>query len=142
MKTGRWTQILRLADNHRIMRLALIDDDEMARSLLARALRKAGHAIAFESPDGSHALTQLAAADVDAIITDCQMPHMDGLALTRALRSRGDTRPIIMLSGLAEEMIIRVALSIGVTRYLIKPFNETILLAALNDVTASREVAA
>jgi YesN/AraC family two-component response regulator len=47
-----------------------------------------------------------------------------------------------MLSGLNEEMVIRVALSLGVDRYLTKPFNESAVLAALDDVAASREIAA
>ena len=116
-------------------RLALIDDDDQMRNLLARTLKKAGFEITLQATNGQQALTLLPNSPVDVIITDCQMPHMDGITLARTLRQTGDPRPIIMLSGLADEQIIRTALAAGVTHYLTNPLNEPALFSALRHPT-------
>src|SRR4051812_4783193 len=99
------------------MQIALIDDDSQARGMLARAVRKAGFDVCIEANDGVEALASLARSDADVIVTDCQMPRMDGISLVRTLRQRGDTRPILMLSGQSDPMVVKLALSAGVTQY-------------------------
>jgi len=126
------------------MRVALIDDDEAARSLLARVLRVKGHEVVFQAADGTSGLLGVGACGADLIITDCQMPEMDGLTMVRSLRARGEGRPIIMMSGLTDERVVKVALAAGVTRYLTKPLNEKALEGAMADVAGmiNREIAA
>ena len=114
------------------MKIALVDDDTQARSMLARAVRNAGYQISLEAGDGHEALNSLPRCDADLIITDCQMPRMDGISLVRNLRQRGDQRPILMLSGQSDPLVVKLALSAGVTRYLTKPLNPKELLNAIH----------
>ena len=65
------------------------------------------------------------------VITDCQMPGMDGIRLTRALRGGGVDVPILMLSGATDRAVINAALRAGVTRFLVKPIEIADLLDAL-----------
>src|SRR5262249_43982132 len=71
--------------------------------------------------NGEEALAMLPKLRPDLIITDCQMPGMDGIRLTRALRATGVEVPIIMLSGATERAVIDSAKRAGVTRFLAKP---------------------
>ena len=75
------------------------DDDDIA-VILTRLLNRAGHTVLHE-PDGLAAFESAVTNRPDVVLTDLGMPRMDGLALTRALRSHPDLAgvPVIMLSG-------------------------------------------
>jgi DNA-binding response OmpR family regulator len=122
------------------MRVAIIDDDLALRSVLARVVRCFGFEVSLEARDGEEALHLLATFGADVIVTDCQMPKMDGICLTRTLRSKGDIRPILMLSGQTEQAVVQTALAAGVTRYLNKPLNVPEFFQVLRQLT--REEAA
>jgi two-component system, OmpR family, response regulator MprA len=122
------------------MRVAIIDDDLALRSVLVRVVRCFGFEVSVEACDGEEALQLLGAFPADVIVTDCQMPKMDGICLTRTLRSKGDIRPILMLSGQTEPAVVQAALKAGVTRYLSKPLNVPEFFHVLRQLT--REEAA
>lgn len=117
------------------MKIAIVDDDPQLRSLLARVIRCWGHDVCVEAADGVEALSLLSTFPADLIVTDCQMPNLDGIGLARALRSRADLRPIVMLSAQTDPSLIQSALRAGVTHYLTKPLNIPQFLHTLRDLT-------
>ena len=106
-----------------IQRTALVVDDSAAmRRQLAHALERIGVA-AVEATDGADAWRRLHAAPVDIILTDVNMPLMDGLKLVGLVRGGGAHRatPIVVITTESAEEDRRRALSAGANGYLVKP---------------------
>jgi two-component system, OmpR family, phosphate regulon response regulator OmpR len=124
------------------MRVMLVDDDARMRQVLARFLASAGFGAVDEVGDGEEALTRLAAIHVDLVITDCNMPRMDGIAFVTALRARGDATPVIMLSGQDDPQMIVRAIRAGVNNYVPKPIHPENLFEKIRQtIGAARPVA-
>ena len=79
--------------------LLLVEDDEFVRLSLARALNRAGVFSVLPAENGQHALELLDGQQVDAILTDLQMPVMDGLTLLGHLLERGTGLPVAVMTG-------------------------------------------
>ena len=116
-------------------RILLVDDDPKLRAMLSTFLTRLRIGTPVQAADGAEALSCLTALPADLIITDCQMPTMDGISFVRALRSRGHTMPVIMLSGQGDPQLIETALRAGVTQYLPKPANPADLIRAIRQMT-------
>src|SRR3954463_6220586 len=100
------------------MRILLVDDDPILRRALRQALVQLGFGLIAEAGDGQEALDVLSGFRAELIVTDCQMPRMDGLRFTRALRASGITVPIFMISAVRDELVISTAFSAGITRFI------------------------
>ncbi len=103
----------------------VVDDSESIRKFLIFALRACGH-IVIAARDGMEALEKLAKHKVDLVITDLNMPNMDGYELIQALREDNEYSdiPVIILSSLSNEEDIEHGLKIGANSYIIKPFDQ------------------
>lgn len=119
------------------MHALVIDDDSRLRQVLARLLRVGGFATVDEAADGEEALAALKNRKADLIVTDFQMPRMDGLALVKHLRGSGDQTPIIMISGHGQPQQIVAAVKAGVNNYLPKPINPSILFEKISQTLGS-----
>lgn len=109
-------------------RLLVAEDDKGVRDALDRALRFEGYRVALAT-DGAHALELAGDDPPDLYLLDVQMPYVDGLAVCRTLRHRGDRTPILVLTA-RHEVSDRVAgLDAGADDYLVKPFALDELLA-------------
>jgi DNA-binding NarL/FixJ family response regulator len=82
----------------RPLRIALVDDQALVRRGLAALLGQQGIEIALECGDGQALLDALDGSGVEVIVSDVRMPGLDGIAMTRALRERGNTLPVILLT--------------------------------------------
>jgi DNA-binding response OmpR family regulator len=109
------------------MHALIIDDDARLRQVLTRLLRSGGFDTVDEAADGEEALRTLTNVHPDLILTDCQMPRMDGIAFVRQLRARGDRTPVIMLSGQGDPHLVVTAVRAGVNNYLPKPIHPDVL---------------
>jgi two-component system chemotaxis response regulator CheY len=105
-------------------RVMTVDDSRTMREMVSFTLRKAGFEVS-EAEDGSKALAALKAAPVDVVITDLNMPVMDGVALIRALRADPACRalPILMLTTESDAGKKAEGKSAGATGWLVKPFD-------------------
>jgi CheY-like chemotaxis protein len=121
-----------------MVRVIIVEDDTSFRIALGLTLRRMGADVLAEVPDGQAALEWLARQHPDLILTDCQMPRLDGIALVRRLRARGDQTPVIMISGQTESRVIDVALKAGVNQYLAKPLSTPMLQAAIERTLPGR----
>lgn len=109
------------------MHVLVIDDDARMRQVLVRLLRSSGFDRVDEAADGQQAMELLAESQPDLILTDNQMPRMDGIELTRQLRAAGNKTPIIMLSGHGDSHQVVTAVRAGVDNYLPKPISADVL---------------
>lgn len=115
------------------MRKALIVDDSVSmRQMVGFTLRSGGFEV-IEAGHGQEALDRLKGEAVDLVITDLNMPVMDGISLIRALRSQPAMRskPILMLTteGLAEKK--EQGKAAGASGWIVKPFDPDKLLATI-----------
>ena len=99
------------------------------------ALGGAGYDV-IEAADGKEALSRLGGADVKLVLTDLNMPNMDGLTLIRALRASAAHRftPIVFLTTESDESKKREAKQAGATAWITKPFKQEQLVAVVAKV--------
>jgi two-component system chemotaxis sensor kinase CheA len=121
-------------------RVALVaDDSPVVRDVIAQALRAHGLQVLVAS-DGEEALALLGShARVDVLVTDIDMPRLDGLALVRALRSRTTSKdlPVVAISMRGGEPERRAALAAGVTAYIDKgEFDQALLWQTVRPLVA------
>ncbi|WP_409424132.1 response regulator [Pseudoalteromonas sp. RW-H-Ap-1] len=116
-------------------RILAVDDSASMRQMVSFTLKTAGFDVT-EAKDGSEALAIAKQQDFDAVISDVNMPIMDGITLIRELRGLPDYKftPLLMLtteSGLDKKVEGKAA---GATGWIVKPFNPDQLLAVLKKV--------
>ena len=112
------------------MRLLLIEDDDALRLGLGDLLHAAGYTVRAAA-DGIAGLDLAVAEVFDAIVLDVMLPGLDGLALCRELRVRGNRTPVLMLTARAWVTQRVAGLDAGADDYLVKPFDRAELLARL-----------
>jgi CheY-like chemotaxis protein len=120
-------------------RILLIDDDDAVREVTTEVLRQAGHTVTA-APNAKTGLAHQHTDPHDLIITDINMPDMDGLELIMALRHATPRPRIIAISGgymLSESLFLPLAQRLGVQRALAKPFRAEALLQAVDAVLAA-----
>ena len=102
----------------------IVDDQMTMRALVRNGLQQLGITSHREAVDGEDALRQLIAKPAHLIISDFNMPKLDGLGLLRAVRSHEPTRKaaFIMLTGRADRELVQRAVQFGVNNYVVKPF--------------------
>ena len=108
-------------------KILIADDSSTMRLLLKMHLRGIGATI-IEAADGQAALDKLSEEPFDMLITDINMPNMTGLELTKAVREKGISIPIIILTTKGEESDVEKGMSLGATGYLTKPVDPKELL--------------
>ena len=112
------------------MRILLVEDDALIAGFVEKGLREAGHVV-DRVGDGAEGLHRAQTEHYDALVLDRMLPSLDGLALLRALRSRGDATPALVLSSLGDVEHRVEGLREGADDYLAKPFSFVELLARL-----------
>ncbi|WP_374574323.1 response regulator [Phenylobacterium sp.] len=102
----------------------IVDDQQTMRSLVRTSLHAIGITQTREVPDGEDALRALLAQPAQLVITDFNMPKLDGLGLLRAIRAHPPIAKtaVIMLTGRADRDLVQRAVQFGVNNYLVKPF--------------------
>jgi DNA-binding NarL/FixJ family response regulator len=102
------------------IRIALADDQALVREGLKALLRDLGIEVVLEAANGQGVLDALATHKPDVIVSDVRMPGMDGIALTRALRERGDQTPIVLLTTFDDSELFLKAVEAGAQAFLLK----------------------
>ena len=106
------------------MKLLVVDDDKTTRKLLGLYLRGKGYEV-VPAENGLDAIEKLGTESIDLVVTDMNMPYMDGIELTKTLRSDSILKniPIIMVTTEADDDEKKKAFDAGVDDYLVKPTN-------------------
>ena len=115
----------------------IVDDSPSMRAMVASVLRDRGFEV-IEGGNGKEALDRIAGRTISVVITDLNMPVMDGIALIKALRARPDFRftPLLMLTTEAGQARKQEGKAAGATGWLVKPFNPEQLLGVIARVAA------
>lgn len=100
-------------------KILVVDDDAGMRELMLLALRRHGWQTEGAA-DGREALSWLAQQRFDVVVTDIQMPRMDGLALLRAIRSLPQPMPVVIQTTLLDPMLGNLLMQAGAFRVLMK----------------------
>jgi two-component system chemotaxis response regulator CheY len=114
---------------NRDMKILVVDDLEAMRLWMCDILSHLGFTNVIAAQDGQQALEIIREDRVDFIITDLDMPAMDGIELLRAIRSDDALKhlPVLFITGEAEESSVIKVAQAGVNDYLLKPFSLDVL---------------
>ncbi len=102
------------------VRVALADDQALVRAGLRALLERHGVEIVFEADSGRSLLERLATQPVDVVLSDIRMPGMDGVDALAALRARGDTTPVLLLTTFDDSDLLLRATDAGAQGFLLK----------------------
>lgn len=113
--------------------ILIVDDSASVRQVVGIALKGAGYSV-VEANDGQDALKKLDQQRVHLVISDVNMPNMDGLTLLKSLKSRQDTKftPVIMLTTESEQSKKEQGRAAGAKAWVVKPFQPQQMLAAVS----------
>jgi len=102
------------------VRVALADDQALVRAGLRALLERHGIVIVFEADSGTALLEQLASNPVAVVLSDIRMPGLDGIEALIALRARGDTTPVLLLTTFDDSDLLLRAADAGAQGFLLK----------------------
>lgn len=106
------------------LKTLVVDDQQTMRMLVCTGLQQLGFRELQDATDGENALQVAAQTPPDLVISDFNMPKLDGLGLLRAIRAYPPTSKaaFIMLTGQGDKEIVQKAIQYGVNNFLVKPF--------------------
>ena len=114
----------------------LVEDDELFHKAMAGFLSALGYQV-ITAVSAEEALEQAESGGIDLLLTDFQLPGMNGVALAHALRERGHDIPVILISGLPAERIAQEANGAGIEAVLRKPIQLATLENTLTELLAA-----
>jgi two-component system chemotaxis response regulator CheY len=126
------------------MRILVVDDFSTMRRIIKNLLRDLGFNNAAEADDGTTALPMLQSGQFDFLITDWNMPGMQGIDLLQAVRADPRLRelPVLMVTAEAKREQIVLAAQAGVNGYIVKPFTAQTLKEKIDKIFERLESAA
>ncbi|MBF0486826.1 response regulator [Candidatus Magnetominusculus dajiuhuensis] len=112
-----------------------VDDSASVRQMVAFTLKGAGYTV-VEAVDGKDALAKLAQTQINMMITDLNMPNLDGIGLIKGVRAMPAYKfiPIVMLTTESQDSKKQEGKSAGATGWIVKPFKPDQLLAVVKKV--------
>ena len=118
-----------------------VDDDEEMIGLLHEVVSQLGH-VSVTAVDGVDALEKLGESEFDIIITDISMPRMNGIELTKRIKTEFEEIDVVVVTGYQEEYKYTDVIEIGASDFISKPFNINELEAKINRIIRERELRA
>ena len=123
------------------MRVLVVDDSKMARSVIRKVLGEIGYSFVAEAADGVEAMEKLRGSAFDLVLTDWEMPRMDGIELVRAIRKSPDLDvPVLMVSGEGYVTRFVEVIRAGAQGYIRKPFKADKVQRKIDEVLKKFEM--
>jgi two-component system chemotaxis response regulator CheY len=118
------------------IKVLVVDDQLTMRTLIRSTLQQLGFVDIEDAPDGEEGLKALIQRPFNLVLSDFNMPKLDGLAFLRAIRSHEPLRKtaFIMLTGRADAELVQRAIQFGVNNYIAKPFTAQALKGKIEQV--------
>ena len=118
------------------LKVLVVDDQNSVRQMTRLTLGQLGINFVHEAENGVQAMETASLQPLDLVISDYNMPEMDGLGLLRAIRGHPTARklPFILLTGRGDRELVMKAAQAGVNNYLVKPFTPAILREKIEQV--------
>ena len=116
-------------------KIMTVEDSNSLREMIAFVLKEAGYEV-FEAADGRQALATLKTISVDMVVTDLNMPNMNGIELTSSLRATKAYKftPIVFLTTESQIQKMEAAKKAGASGWIVKPFKPEKLLKVIKKV--------
>jgi two-component system, chemotaxis family, chemotaxis protein CheY len=105
------------------IRIQLVDDNEVTRTLLRGLLRGEEYDVVGEASDGEHGLEMALRLRPDVLCLDISMPKADGLEVLRQVRAQAPEIVVLMITAHTEREMVQQAIQSGASGYIVKPFN-------------------
>lgn len=120
------------------LKILAVDDSPTMRRIIINTLKRAGYENVIEAADGKDALAKMAVEKPNFIITDWNMPEMDGLAFVTKIRSTAEYKelPVLMVTTRSVKDDIVDAMKAGVNSYIVKPFTPQTLKEKIDQILA------
>ena len=118
------------------MRFLVVDDFSTMRRIVRNLLKELGFTNVDEAEDGAIALQKLQSGGFEFVVTDWNMPNMDGLTLLQSIRATPTLKhlPVLMITAEAKKENIIAAAQSGASGYIVKPFTAGTLSEKLNKI--------
>jgi two-component system chemotaxis response regulator CheY len=118
------------------MKFLIVDDFSTMRRIVRNLLKEIGYQNADEAEDGAMALAKLKAGEFDFVVSDLNMPNMNGFELLRSIRADEGLKglPVLLVTAEAKKEDIITAAQIGASGYIVKPFTKATLEEKLNKI--------
>lgn len=118
------------------LKFLIVDDFSTMRRIVRNLLKEIGHQNADEAEDGSVALQKLRAGSFDFVVSDLNMPNMNGFELLRQIRADDKLKslPVLLVTAEAKKEDIVTAAQIGASGYIVKPFTKATLEEKLGKI--------
>lgn len=118
------------------MRFLVVNDFSTMRRIVRNLLKELGYSNVNEAEDGAVALQKLKSAPYDFVVTDWNMPNMDGLTLLQSIRRTPQLKhlPVLMVTAEAKKENIIAAAQAGASGYVVKPFTAATLAEKLEKI--------
>ena len=125
------------------MKILIADDMPSMRSTVKDILKQLGFTHISEATDGLDALSHLKAKKYDILLSDWNMPNMDGITLVRMIREDAALKDliVIMITAEADKEHVLNAIKVGISDYIVKPFTADVLQHKLETILAKRHQA-
>ena len=119
-----------------MIRVLICDDDATSRHLVKRAVSRTFNARLFEASDGLEALDTLQTESIDLVVTEVELPLMDGLDVVRAMRASPSSAsiPVLIISAHRHADTVQEAARLHVSDYVIKPIDVDLLTNRLGKI--------
>lgn len=126
------------------MPILVVDDFSTMRRIVRNLLKEAGFANVEEAEDGQVALGKLRAGSFEFVVSDLNMPNMNGFELLRQIRADEKLKalPVLLVTAEAKKEDIVTAAQIGASGYIVKPFTKATLEEKLHKILAKMAVPA
>ncbi len=118
------------------LKLMIVDDSNIIRSKITRTLTQHNMVVVATAGNGEEAIRLFTSSQPDVVTMDLTMPRMDGLECIRAIRKINSNVHILVVSALADKATAIQALKEGAQGFLCKPFSETDLTEAMDELLA------
>jgi two-component system chemotaxis response regulator CheY len=144
MHTAQRAKEARKVNDPARMRFLVVDDFSTMRRIVRGLLKEIGCQHVTEAEDGAAALSLLRTQPFDFVVSDINMPNMDGFALLRAIRAEPalSQLPVLMVTAEARKDDIVQAARCGASGYIVKPFSKATLQDKIQRILSKLAVAA
>ncbi len=118
------------------MRILVVDDFSTMRRIVKNVLKQIGYSNIDEAEDGADALNKLKSKRYDFVVSDWNMPNLDGLEMLKEIRADEQLKglPVLMVTAEAEKEKVVTAIRAGVNNYIVKPFTAETLKQKMQQI--------
>ncbi len=118
------------------MKILVVDDFSTMRKIVRNVLKQLGYSNIEEAEDGAQAYSMLKEGSFQFVVSDWNMPNLDGLEMLKKIRSDPDLKdlPVLMVTAEAEKDKVIAAIKAGVNNYIVKPFTAETLKQKMEQI--------